>query len=130
MEQTTGAAGREKVKAIKWAEVEVEQLSPQIGRQFLTGTNVMLARFFLKKGATIPLHSHHHEQVAYVLEGALRFVVDGSTLIVRSGEVLCIPPGVAHEAVALEDTINLDIFNPPRQDWLEKQDAYLRQGAE
>jgi quercetin dioxygenase-like cupin family protein len=98
-----------------------------IGRQMIVGTKVMVARVVLKKGAKVPLHSHHNEQVTYVLEGALHFNIDGQEITVSAGEVLCIPPYMPHEAVALEDTVDLDIFNPPRQDWLDKDDAYLRQ---
>jgi quercetin dioxygenase-like cupin family protein len=113
-------------KYIKWNDIEVENLTPLLSRQLIVGSNVMVARLLLKKGAMVPLHSHHNEQVSYVLEGALRFIIDGREIDVRSGEVLCIPPHMPHEAVALEDTLALDIFNPPRQDWLDKDDAYLR----
>jgi quercetin dioxygenase-like cupin family protein len=116
-------------KHIKWNDIEVEPLSPQIGRQMIVGTNVMAARVLLKKGARVPLHSHHNEQVTYVLEGALHFFIDNRELTVSAGEVLCIPPNMPHEAIALEDTVDLDIFNPPRQDWIDKDDAYLRQEA-
>jgi quercetin dioxygenase-like cupin family protein len=116
-------------KHIKWNDIEEEPLSPQIGRQMIVGTNVMVARVLLKKGARVPLHSHHNEQITYVLEGALHFYIDNRELTVAAGEVLCIPPHMPHEAVALEDTVDLDIFNPPRQDWIDKDDAYLRQEA-
>jgi len=95
----------------------------------VVGTNVMVARVLLKKGAKVPQHSHHNEQVTYVLEGALHFFIDGREITVSAGEVLCIPPHMPHEAIALEDTVDLDIFNPPRQDWIDKDDAYLRQGT-
>jgi quercetin dioxygenase-like cupin family protein len=110
----------------KWSDVEVEQLSSTIGRQFIVGTDMMIARVLLKKGGHVPMHQHHNEQITYILEGALRFVVGGKEVVVRSGEVLCIPPHVPHEAFALEDTVDLDIFNPPRQDWIDRDDAYLR----
>jgi quercetin dioxygenase-like cupin family protein len=116
-------------KHSKWNEIEVEDLSALIGRQMIVGTNLMVARVLLKRGAKVPLHSHHNEQVTYVLEGALHFFIDGREITVSSGEVLCIPPHMPHEAIALEDTVDLDIFNPPRQDWIDKDDAYLRQGA-
>lgn len=116
-------------KYTKWNDVEIESLNTLIGRQMLVGTNIMVARVLLKKGAVVPMHSHHNEQVTYILEGALRFSVDNQTITVSAGEVLCIPPHMPHEAVALEDTVDLDIFNPPRQDWLNKEDAYLRQGV-
>jgi len=110
----------------KWDDIEVEQLSSLIGRQFIVGTNVMIARVLLKKGAVVPMHHHHNEQVSYILEGALKFFIDGKEIVVRSGEVLCIPPNVPHEAHALEDTVDLDVFNPPRQDWIDRDDSYLR----
>jgi quercetin dioxygenase-like cupin family protein len=110
----------------RWSDVEVEELSVSIGRQFLVGTNLMLARVLLKKGAHVPLHSHHNEQVTYILEGALKFLIEGREVTVRAGEVLCIPSHVPHEVFALEDTVDLDIFNPPRQDWIDRDDAYLR----
>jgi quercetin dioxygenase-like cupin family protein len=112
----------------KWDDIEVEALSPTIGRQMVVGTNVMVARVLIKKGGIVPRHSHHNEQVTYILEGALKFIMDDREVVVSAGEVLCIPPHVPHEAIALEDTVDLDIFNPPRQDWINKEDSYLRQG--
>ncbi len=111
---------------IRWQDVAIEQLSTHIGRQFTVGTNVMIARVLLQQGAVVPLHSHHNEQVSYILEGALKFLIQGREIVVRAGEVLCIPPNVPHEAHALENTVDLDIFNPPRQDWIDRDDAYLR----
>jgi quercetin dioxygenase-like cupin family protein len=113
----------------KWKDIEVEQLNPLIGRQFVVGKDVMVARVLLKKGANVPLHHHHNEQITYILEGALEFLIAGERIVVHEGEVLCIPPNVPHEANALEDTVDLDIFNPPRQDWIDRDDAYLRRGA-
>jgi quercetin dioxygenase-like cupin family protein len=121
-EPTTAAAHT------SWEAIPIEQLNPLIGRQFLVGTNTMLARVLLKRGAVVPMHHHHNEQISYILEGALQFFIDGKEIVVRAGEVLCIPPNVPHEAHALEDTIDLDIFNPPRQDWIDRDDAYLRTG--
>ncbi len=116
------------VKYIKWKEVELEQLHPLIGRQMLVGGKMMLARVLLKKGAHVPMHHHHNEQLTYVLEGALKFAIDGKEIVVHAGEVLSIPPNMPHEAWALEDTVDLDTFMPPREDWLSKNDAYLRGG--
>lgn len=110
----------------RWADIEIEQMNSLIGRQFVVGTDMMLARVLLKKGAHVPLHSHLNEQLTYVLDGALKFLLEGKEVVVRSGEVLCIPPHVPHEAFALEDTVDLDVFNPPRQDWIDRNDAYLR----
>ncbi len=111
---------------LRWQDVAVEELNPLLERQLITGKNVMLARFRLRKGVVVPEHSHENEQVAYILEGALKFTVAGKEIVVRAGEVLCIPPNVPHGAEALEDTIDLDVFNPPRKDWLDSNDAYLR----
>ena len=106
--------------------LEVEALNPLLGRQFVVGERMMLARIHLKKGCIIPQHSHPNEQLAYVVQGALKFQVEGREVVVRAGEVLCIPPDLPHQAEALEDTIDLDIFTPPRADWINKTDQYLR----
>lgn len=115
-------------KYIPWNQVEREHLNPQIDREMIVGDKVMLARVLLKKGAHVPLHRHYNEQVTYVLDGALKFAIDGKEVVVRAGEVLCIPADMPHEAWALEDTVDLDVFNPPREDWLNKTDNYLRHG--
>ncbi len=115
-------------KYIPWNTVARETLNPLIDREMLTGQNLMLARVIMKKGAHVPLHHHHNEQVTYILEGTLKFAIDGKEIVVKAGEVLCIPPNMPHEAWALEDTIDLDVFNPPREDWLNKTDDYLRHG--
>jgi quercetin dioxygenase-like cupin family protein len=115
-------------KYIPWQSVELEQLSSLLTRQMIVGDKVMLARVLLKKGCVVPRHSHHNEQVTYILDGALKFVLNGEEVVVRTGEVLCIPANVPHEAIALEDTVDLDVFTPPREDWLAKDDAYLRGG--
>lgn len=107
--------------------IPVEHLNPFIDRQFVYGEGAMVARLFLRKGAVVPEHSHHNEQITYVLDGALRFTLgDGRVLTVRSGELLVIPPHMPHGAEALEDTQDLDIFTPPRADWIAGTDAYLR----
>lgn len=104
----------------------LEQMSPTIARQFVTGEGGMLARIVLEQGAVVPEHSHHNEQISYILEGALRFIVGGEEKVVRAGEILVIPGNVPHSAEALERTIDLDVFTPPRQDWITGDDAYLR----
>lgn len=118
------------LKHISWDAVPIEQLNPLLQRHFVVGENVMIARVLLKKGSVVPRHSHHNEQVTYILEGALKFFIEGKEIVVAAGEVLCIPPNLPHEALALEDTVDLDIFNPPRKDWIEKNDEYLRSEAE
>ncbi len=104
-------------------------MNPLTVRQYIVGTNMMLARIVLRKGALVPMHHHFHEQISHVVEGALEFRIDGKPVTVRAGEILCIPPHVPHEVVALEDSVALDIFNPPRQDWIDGDDAYLRGGG-
>jgi quercetin dioxygenase-like cupin family protein len=111
----------------RWSEVEVEQLNPLLTRQFITGSKAMIGRIVLTKGCIVPRHSHPNEQLAFIVEGSLRFNFDdGTTQTVNSGEIIVIPSDLPHSAEALEDTINLDIFAPPRQDWLDKDDSYLR----
>jgi quercetin dioxygenase-like cupin family protein len=114
------------LKHIRWNEIEQEKLNPLLDRQMITGENLMLARILLKKGCVVPEHSHVNEQLTWVVEGALKFSIDGKEIVVRSGEVLCIPSNMPHKAEALEDTVDMDIFYPPRQDWLNKTDGYLR----
>ena len=114
----------------RWADIPLETVTDQISRKLITGQQMMLAHVYLKKGAVVPKHQHHNEQLTYILEGALRFWIgdDGAEVIdVRAGEVLQIPSNVWHKAEALEDTLDVDIFNPPREDWLNKTDAYFHQ---
>ncbi|MBV8674713.1 MAG: cupin domain-containing protein [Acidobacteriaceae bacterium] len=115
------------VKHHSFAEMPVEKLNPLLDRQFVYGEQGMLARLILRKGCVVPEHSHANEQITYVVEGALRFYLgDGRVIDVRSGEVLVIPPHLSHKVDALEDTIDLDVFTPPRADWISGTDAYLR----
>ncbi|HUB20377.1 MAG TPA: cupin domain-containing protein [Acidobacteriaceae bacterium] len=111
--------------------IPLEHLNPLIDRQFVHGERTMLARIILRKGAIVPTHSHENEQITYILEGALRFTLgDGRILTVSAGQVLVIPSNLPHQAEALEDTVDLDVFAPPRADWIAGTDAYLRgQGA-
>jgi quercetin dioxygenase-like cupin family protein len=111
---------------IQFDDSPMERLNPFIDRQMVYGERAMLAKIILRKGAQVPEHSHENEQITYLLEGALRFVVQGREIVVRAGEVLVIPSNTPHSAQALEDTVDLDIFCPPRADWINKTDAYLR----
>lgn len=122
----TNPAVTASLKYLSWNDVEVEAMNPLLGRQLIVGHQVMLARVLLKKGCIVPLHSHVNEQLSYILEGALKFYIDGKEIVVRAGEVLTIPPNMPHKAEAMEDTVDLDIFNPPRADWINKTDSYLR----
>jgi len=111
-----------------WESVELEQMSELISRKIISGDKAMVTQVFLKRDAVVPEHHHESEQITYILEGALKFELEGREVVVRKGEVLHIPSNVPHRAVALEDTLDLDIFSPIRTDWLTKNDAYLRRG--
>lgn len=110
-----------------WSSVPLEDLNPLFQRQFVVGQDIMLARVLLKKGCIVPEHSHHNEQLTYILEGALKFWIDGKEIVVHAGETLCIPSNMPHKAEAMEDTVDLDVFSPPRADWMNKTDQYLRE---
>jgi quercetin dioxygenase-like cupin family protein len=116
------------MKVFKWDSVELETMSDVISRKVISGEKAMVAQVFLKKDAVVPEHHHESEQITYILEGALKFELEGREVVVRKGEVLHIPSNVPHRAVALEDTVDLDIFSPLREDWLKRDDAYLRRG--
>ena len=119
-------SAQSEVKHLRWSDLPTESLNPLLDRQLAVGEQIMVARILLKKGCVVPMHSHVNEQVAYMLEGALKFTVNGEEIVVRAGELLCIPPNAPHQAVAIEDTVNIDIFTPPREDWINKTDQYLR----
>ena len=117
------------VRFFRWEDMPRERVSDNLERRLITGDRIMLAHVYLEKGCIVPKHSHENEQITYIIDGALHFWLgeDGSKgIVVRSGEVLVIPSGVPHMAEALEDTLDVDIFSPPRQDWLDKTDDYLR----
>jgi len=111
-----------------WDQMEKEVLSDAIWRKIVSGDKAMVAQVFLRKGAVVPEHHHESEQITYILQGALKFDIEGREIVVSAGQVLRIPSHVPHRAVALEDTLDLDIFSPIRHDWLKKDDAYLRRG--
>lgn len=111
---------------VDWSKIPTESLNPLLARQLVTGEHMMVARVLLKKGCVVPLHSHFNEQVTHVQSGVLQFTIEGKEITVGPGEWLVIPPDLPHTALALEDTIDIDIFTPPRQDWIDKTDQYLR----
>lgn len=114
------------MKQYSWDEIPLETLNPTFSRKFITGERTMVSQIFLKKGGVVPLHHHENEQVSYVLEGALEFEIGGEKVVLRKNGVVVIPSNAPHKVTALEDTMDIDIFTPPRQDWLTGQDAYLR----
>jgi quercetin dioxygenase-like cupin family protein len=114
----------------RWSDIPPEQLNPQLTRQFVHGAQAMISRIVLLKGCLIPRHAHPNEQIAYIEQGTLRFILGEAGVtqefIVHAGELLVIPGNVPHSAEALEDTVNFDLFAPPRQDWIDRDDTYLR----
>jgi quercetin dioxygenase-like cupin family protein len=119
----------ENARHYRWDDLPAEPLKGTITRRLITSERMMIAHVYLKKGDDVPRHSHENEQLTYILQGALQFWLgphDERELIVRAGEVLVIPSNLPHRALALEDTLDVDVFCPPRQDWLAGTDAYLR----
>jgi quercetin dioxygenase-like cupin family protein len=109
-----------------WKTMEIEKLNDKLSRQMISGENATISQLLLKKGAAVPRHSHMNEQYSWIISGALKFVFDDREILVGAGEILLIPANVAHSAVALEDTVDVDIFAPRREDWIRKEDSYLR----
>lgn len=104
----------------RWDEIALEKVTEMISRKIISGAHEMIAQIYLKKGAIVPMHEHDSEQMTYVLSGALRLLVGGEEVIVREGEVLHIASGVPHQAEALDDTFEMDVFSPIRQDWVDE----------
>lgn len=120
---------RESVRTFRWDEMKKEFVTEGIERRIINGERMMLTHVYLKKGAVVPRHSHENEQLTYILEGVLRFWIgdeESEPIDIRAGEVLHIPSNVPHKAEALEETLDVDVFSPPRQDWLDKTDDYFQ----
>src|SRR6202048_5231807 len=116
-----------KATLYNWDAIENEQLNPLLSRKFVTGDQSMFARVVLAKGCVVPRHSHHNEQITFITQGALRFDFDdGTSQPAHEGAGLVIPANLPPPATALSDCIDFDIFAPPRQDWIDKDDSYLR----
>lgn len=118
-----------RVRHIRWKDIPKERVNDLLERRLVVSDRMMLTHVYIRKGCVVPMHHHENEQLTYILEGALKFWIgaeDAEPIIVRSGEVLVIPSNVPHKAEALEDTLDVDIFCPPRQDWIDKTDDYLR----
>jgi quercetin dioxygenase-like cupin family protein len=113
------------VRLHRWDEIALEKVTEMISRKLVTGARAMLAQIYLKQGAIVPMHQHESEQLTYVLQGEMRFLIGGEEHTVREGEVLHIPSWVPHQAEALADTFELDLFSPIRQDWLDHKDDYF-----
>ena len=107
------------VRVHRWDEIALDKITEMISQKIIAGEREMLAQIYLKRGALVPMHSHESEQMTYILQGALKCLVGGEEIMVREGEVLHIPSGTPHQAEALEDTFELDVFSPVREDWVE-----------
>ncbi len=124
----SSATPRPAVRHFRWEDMPRERVTSQIDRRIITGDDMMIAHVYLEKGAVVPRHSHVNEQITYIVSGALHFKIgeDGAEeIVVAAGEVLHIPSNVPHEALALDDTLDVDVFSPPRQDWLDGTDSYF-----
>jgi len=121
-----GTMSNASVRLHRWDEIALEKVTEMVSRKIVTGEREMLAQVYLKRGCLVPMHAHQSEQMTYILQGSLKFLVGGEEITVREGEVLHIPSAVEHQAEALEDTFELDVFSPIRQDWLDHTDDYLR----
>ncbi len=127
--------GQESAEAIsaelhRWEDLDFEELSPRLFRKMVSGEKAMVTQILLKQGARVPWHDHENEQFSYVLTGVLRFELKEATartIEVRAGEIIHIPSALPHRVEALEDSLTIDIFSPPRQDWLDGADDYLKQ---
>jgi quercetin dioxygenase-like cupin family protein len=116
---------------VRWTDLPKESVTEQLSRRLVTGERVMLAQVYLDKGCIVPKHSHENEQITWIVEGALHFRLGENgeeEVTVRAGEVLHIPSNLPHQAEALEDTLDVDIFSPIRQDWLDHTDSYFHSG--
>ncbi len=112
-----------------WNDIPRERVTNRIDRRIVSGESTMVAHVYLQQGAIVPEHSHHNEQLTYILKGKLRFWVgdDFSQVFdVEEGQVLHLPSNIPHKAEALEETLDVDIFSPPRQDWLDRTDDYFK----
>src|SRR5579863_938619 len=109
-----------------WKTTEIEKMNDKLSRQMISGENATISQLVLKKGAEVPRHSHVNEQYSWIISGLLKFIFDDREILVGAGEILLIPANAAHGAVALEDTVDVDIFAPRREDWIRKDDSYLR----
>jgi len=114
------------MQTYRWSEVSREQVNPLMVRQMIHGQTMTMARMEVKKGATVPEHSHHNEQITSVEKGRMKFQIGGKEVMLGAGETLHIPPHLPHSAEVLEDAVVVDIFSPPREDWIRGDDAYLR----
>jgi quercetin dioxygenase-like cupin family protein len=114
------------IEKSSWKSIEIEQMNDKMTRQMISGENATISQLVLKKGATVPRHSHVNEQYSWITSGSMKFIFDDREVLLGAGDILLIPANAAHSAVALEDTVDVDFFAPRREDWIRKEDSYLR----
>ena len=105
----------------------MEKINELLYRQYLHGTNVTFVKWTAKKGAVVPLTHHVNEQVTWITTGLAEVYSQGRRYVMKAGDIMIVPPNVPHEFIFLEDTIDIDIFAPARQDWLDRTATYLHQ---
>jgi quercetin dioxygenase-like cupin family protein len=110
----------------RWDDFPLEVMNSRISRRVWHGENMTIAQILLQEGAEVPWHSHRHEQTTSVQSGRLLFRAGQEEHVLEAGSMLCIPPDVPHQVIALSDTVAIDVFAPVRDDWQRGEDAYLR----
>jgi len=113
-------------KEVRWEHLPLEHLAPLLSRRYLSTETMTAALFDLKRSCSVPRHQHENEQLSFVLSGALKYISDAGEHVVRAGGFFVIPANTPHAAEAVEDSLVLDVFAPPRADWESKSDSYLR----
>ena len=119
----------EKLQSINWDEVELESVNRSMKRRIVTGRNMTVARIYFKDGFTVPMHSHHNDQITQVIKGEMRFVFGGDEpkeMLLGPGDVVVIPPNMPHLATCIGEVEEIDMWSPRRDDWLDGSDDYLR----
>ena len=102
----------------------IEQVGPLLQRQYLHGTHSTFVKWIAKKGAVVPLHHHCHGQITWITQGQAEVYSQGKKYILNAGSIMMLPPNVPHEFFFTQDTIDIDIFTPQRQDWIDGTASY------
>ncbi len=117
------------INKLNWDEIPTEEVNPSMFRKINSGEKLMIAKMKFRDGFLVPLHHHVHEQVTQVLSGQIRFWFGENKdqeMDLYAGDVVVIPPNLPHEALMIGDVEEIDTWSPPREDWLNKTDDYLR----
>ena len=120
---------QDSVELLDWDQIPMETVNPMMQRQIITGELMTVAKIYFKDGFLVPMHSHHNEQITQVISGLLRFRIGENgeqTIDVGPGQTIVIPANVPHEALVVGDVVEMDMWAPRRDDWLNQTDDYLR----